>query len=126
MQLSLGGVALFIVALLGGEARTFSPMSTSAASLEAALYLILAGSVIGFAAYNWLLKTVPTPLVTTYTFINPVIAVFLGTTILNEPLSASMAFGSLLVVVSIIAMWAAEHAPLFRRREPMVRFFARR
>src|SRR5262249_22632894 len=122
MQLSLGGAALFIVAVLAGEAQTFSPMSISAASLEAALYLILAGSVIGFAAYNCLLKTVPPPLVTNYTFITPVIAVFLGPTILNEPLSGSMAVGSLLVVVSIIAMWVAEHAPIFGRREPAAQF----
>jgi len=126
MQLTIGGVALFIVSFLAGEMHAFSPASVSAASLAAVGYLIAAGSVIGFAAYHWLLKTVPTPLVTTYTFINPVVAVVLGTTILDEPLSASIVAGAVLVVVSIIAMWTAEHAAPLRRRGPGARFSARR
>ena len=80
-------------------------------SLEAAIYLIMAGSVVGFAAYHWLLDNVPTPLVSTYTFVNPVIAVLLGTAFLGEPLSAAILFGGCLVIASIIAMWHIEHSP---------------
>ncbi len=109
MQLSIGGVALFVVAFLGGEMRDFTLTSVSARSVEATLYLIVSGSVIGFAAYHWLLANVPTSLVATYTFINPVVAVALGVAVLGEPVSAATLVGAVLVILSIIAMWAAEN-----------------
>jgi drug/metabolite transporter (DMT)-like permease len=111
MQLSIGGVVLCAMALVAGEVRTFSPTTVSAASLEAALYLVVSGSVIGFAAYHWLLKNVPTPLVATYTFVNPVVAVLLGYLVLGEPVSTPMMSGASLVIISVIAMWLAENLP---------------
>jgi drug/metabolite transporter (DMT)-like permease len=110
MQLSLGGIVLFLISWLSGEMRHFAPSAVSIVSLEAAIYLIVAGSVVGFAAYHWLLDNVPTPLVSTYTFVNPVIAVLLGTVFLGEPLSAAMFFGGCLVIASIVAMWGIEHS----------------
>jgi drug/metabolite transporter (DMT)-like permease len=109
IQLSVGGVVLLAVAFLDGEMRDFALSAVSAHSLEAAIYLTVSGSVIGFAAYHWLLKNVATPLVTTYTFVNPVVAVVLGVTLWGEPLSAAMLIGAALVIVSILAMWAAEN-----------------
>jgi drug/metabolite transporter (DMT)-like permease len=102
---------LFLISWSSGEMHHFSPNAVSMVSLEAAIYLIVAGSVVGFAAYHWLLDNVPTPLVSTYTFVNPVIAVLLGTAFLGEPLSAAMLFGGCLVIASIIAMWRIEHSP---------------
>jgi drug/metabolite transporter (DMT)-like permease len=109
MQLSVGGVVLVAIALLAGEMHGFVPAAVSARSLEAVLYLIVSGSVIGFAAYHWLLKNVATSLVATYTFVNPVVAVVLGAALLGEPVSAAMLIGALLVVVSVIAMWGTEN-----------------
>lgn len=109
MQLSIGGVALFAMAFLAGEIQDFTPNAVSARSLEAAVYLAVAGSVIGFAAYHWLLKNVSTMLVATYTFVNPVVAVILGVAVLGEQLSTAAILGAFLVVVSIVAMWAAEN-----------------
>lgn len=123
MQLLVGGVALLAIAVLSGETRDFSATAVSAASLEAVVYLTLAGSVIGFAAYHWLLKNVPTQLVATHTFINPIIAVVLGITVLGEPLSAPMMSGAVLVVVSIIAMWGAENSRAASAR-PLARSIA--
>jgi drug/metabolite transporter (DMT)-like permease len=56
------------------------------------------------------LKNVSTSLVSTYTFINPIVAVLLGTMILGEPFSISMLLGACLVIASVIVMWRAEHA----------------
>jgi drug/metabolite transporter (DMT)-like permease len=109
MQLSVGGVVLFAIAFLTGETRDFVPTAVSLRSFEAFIYLTIAGSVIGFAAYHWLLKTVPTTLVATYTFINPVVAVALGVAVLGEPASTATISGAVLVVVSIIGMWVAEN-----------------
>ena len=64
--------------------------------------------MIGFVASNWLLENVSTSLVSTYTFVNPVIAVLLGTIMLGEPFSRMMLLGAGLVIVSIIVIWLAE------------------
>jgi len=74
----------------------------------AALWLIISGSVIGFVAYNWLLESVSTSLVSTYTFVNPVIAMLLGTPVLGEPFSRMILVG--LVVVTVIIIWRAERS----------------
>jgi drug/metabolite transporter (DMT)-like permease len=108
-QLLAGGAALFAISFATGEWHSFSPAHVSFTSLEAALYLIIAGSVIGFAAYHWLLANVSTSLVSTYTFVNPIIAVLLGVYVLGEPFSKLTLLGTCLVVVSVAAMWLVDH-----------------
>lgn len=110
MQLSIGGIVLFAISWLAGEIETFSPGDVSPTSLAAVLWLIVSGSVIGFVAYNWLLENVSTSLVSTYTFVNPVIAVLLGTVVLGEPFSRMMMLGTSLVIVSVIVIWWAERS----------------
>jgi len=117
MQLTIGGIALFAISYLADEMQHFSPGAVSAISIEAAVYLIIAGSVIGFAAYQWLLDNVATSLVSTYTFVNPVVAVLLGTVFLDENFSPAMVFGTGLVVASIIAMWRTERVGAFSSKQ---------
>jgi drug/metabolite transporter (DMT)-like permease len=109
MQLVIGGALLFSISWLTGEWQGFSLREVSSSSLEATAYLIMAGSVVGFAAYHWLLANVSTSLVATYTFINPIIAVFLGVLVLGEPFSGAMLLGSCLVLLSVAGIWATEH-----------------
>jgi drug/metabolite transporter (DMT)-like permease len=108
MQLAAGGVALLFVSLVIGEFRDFSPDAVSTVSLAAVAYLVLAGSVVGFAAFHWLLDNVPTTQVSTYTFVNPVVAVGLGWFFLQEQLSLTMLLGGMMVVGSVVAIWRAE------------------
>ncbi|MBH5372475.1 EamA family transporter [Bradyrhizobium glycinis] len=108
MQLSIGGAVLFAISWLTGELESFRPSEVSMTSVAAALWLIVSGSVIGFVAYNWLLENVSTSLVSTYTFVNPVIAVLLGTLVLGEPFSRMMLVGAGLVIVAVVAIWRAE------------------
>lgn len=110
MQLSIGGVVLFAISWLAGEIESFRPGDVSLTSLAAAFWLIISGSVIGFVAYNWLLENVSTSLVSTYTFVNPVIAVLLGTVVLGEPFSRMMLLGAGLVIISVIVIWRAEQS----------------
>ncbi|MBR0853401.1 EamA family transporter [Bradyrhizobium liaoningense] len=110
MQLSIGGAVLFAISWLTGEVGSFKPSEVSMTSIAAALWLIISGSVIGFVAYNWLLENVATSLVSTYTFVNPVIAVLLGTVVLGEPFSRMMLAGASLVIVSVLVIWRAEHS----------------
>jgi drug/metabolite transporter (DMT)-like permease len=108
MQLSIGGAVLFTVSLASGELDNFSPRNVSATSFAAVAYLAIAGSVIGFAAFRWLLDNVSTSMVSTYIFVNPIIAVLLGTLVLGEPFSVAMLFGVLLVITSVIITWRTE------------------
>ncbi|MBV8184601.1 MAG: EamA family transporter [Hyphomicrobiales bacterium] len=104
MQLLCGGAALLLCSLVSGELTGFSPVEVTARSSLGLAYLALAGTVLGFASYIWLLDHVPAPLVSTYTFVNPIIAVVLGWLILSEPLTSEMLLGAALVVASVIAV----------------------
>jgi drug/metabolite transporter (DMT)-like permease len=115
MQLVCGGAALLLGSGLSGELSSFSPHAVSAISWAGLLYLIGAGSVVGFTAYMWLLDHAPGPLVTTYTFVNPIIAVILGWRFLGERPSLQMLAGTVLVVGSVVAVWRLGNRPSRRR-----------
>jgi drug/metabolite transporter (DMT)-like permease len=117
IQLTAGGIALLFTSLAIGEFRGFSPGAVTAPSGAALVYLVVAGSVVGFAAYHWLLDNVPTTLVTTYTFVNPVVAVTLGWLFLQESLSPAMLIGGVMVVASVVSVWRAESRSPSDRKE---------
>lgn len=105
-QLLGGGLLLLAVAAATGES-TFDPSRFSSASLVSLGYLILAGSVLAYSAYTWLLQHAPISRVSTYAYVNPVVAVALGYLILNEPISITTAGGAVLIVASVaFAIWA--------------------
>jgi drug/metabolite transporter (DMT)-like permease len=76
--------------------------------LGAILYLIVCGSWIGYTAYIWLLQHVPTSKVSTYAYVNPVVAVFLGWLILHERIDRYILMGSVIIVVSVILVTSAK------------------
>ena len=108
MQLVCGGVVLFAMSTLTGELNLFDRSSVAVQSWAALAYLIVAGSVVGFTAYVWLLEHAPAPLVGTYVFVNPIIALLLGWGLLGERLSTQMLVGMGLVIGSVIAAWRLE------------------
>jgi drug/metabolite transporter (DMT)-like permease len=85
LQMVFGGIVVFGVALVSGEWHPFTP---SARSLLAVLYLMVFGSIAGFSAYVYALKHLPVSTVSLYAYINPAIAVLLGSLVLGEPFSA--------------------------------------
>jgi drug/metabolite transporter (DMT)-like permease len=111
MQLVCGGAALLIGSGLTGELSRFSAHDVSATSWAGLSYLIGAGSVVGFTAYMWLLDHAPGPLVATYTFVNPIIAVILGWRFLGERPTPQMLVGTVLVVGSVVAVWRLSSRP---------------
>jgi drug/metabolite transporter (DMT)-like permease len=111
MQLVCGGAALLIGSGLAGELSGFSAHDVSAISWAGLSYLIGAGSVIGFTAYMWLLDHAPGPLVATYTFVNPIVAVILGWRFLGERPTPQMLVGTVLVVGSVVAVWRLNNRP---------------
>jgi drug/metabolite transporter (DMT)-like permease len=110
MQLLCGGAALLVASSLKGELAGFSLSQVSPASWAGLGYLVFAGSVVAFTAYVWLLDHVRAPLVATFTFVNPIIAVGLGWAVLDERLTLPMLVGFALVVASVIAVWRLEAA----------------
>ena len=102
MEMIAGGVLLGIVGLARGEASTFHPGRVSLESALAVVYLILFGSLAAFTAYVWLLRVARTSIVSTYAYVNPIVAVFLGWAILGEHIG-----GRELVAGAIIVMGVA-------------------
>jgi drug/metabolite transporter (DMT)-like permease len=88
LQMLFGGLILFAIGALRGELGT---LAFSQRSLGALLYLIIAGSLGGFTAYAYALKHLPVTTVSLYAYVNPVIAVLLGTVVLGEALSPRLA-----------------------------------
>jgi drug/metabolite transporter (DMT)-like permease len=99
MQMLTGGVLLAIVALATGEAAQIHSVSTE--SLLALAYLIVIGSWLAFSAYAWLLRSTRTSLVSTYAYVNPLVAVFLGWAVENEAVSARTIVAGLVILVAV-------------------------
>ena len=103
-QVTAAGAANFLVALGVGD---FSRATWTARGLSAVLYLVVCGSWIGYTAYIWLLEHVPTSKVSTYAYVNPVVAVFLGWLILHERVDRFIMMGSVIVVLAVILVTSA-------------------
>ena len=104
-QVTAAGAGNLIFALLN---RDLSRTTWSARSLGAVAYLIVCGSWIGYTAYIWLLEHVPTSKVSTYAYVNPVVAVFLGWLILHERVDRFILSGAAIVVLSVILVTSAK------------------
>ena len=74
----------------------------------AVLYLVVFGSWIGYTAYIWLLKHVPTPKVATYAYVNPIVAVILGWIVLHERFDRFMLAGTIVIVAAVVLVTTAK------------------
>ncbi|HWW14195.1 MAG TPA: EamA family transporter [Candidatus Dormibacteraeota bacterium] len=104
-QVTAAGAANFVWAIAAGD---FSRVTWTPRGLGAVLYLVVCGSWIGYTAYIWLLEHVPTSKVSTYAYVNPVVAVFLGWLILHERVDRFIVMGSVIVVLSVILVTSAK------------------
>lgn len=103
-QMLTGGVQLLIVAALWGELSGFHLRSISWGAWLALAYLIVAGSIVGFTAYVWLLHYESPTKVGTYAYVNPVVAVVVGYFLGGERIGLRTVFGTVLVLVSVVAI----------------------
>jgi drug/metabolite transporter (DMT)-like permease len=101
MEMVAGGALLLLVGLATGELAALRVASISTASLLALGYLVVFGSLLAFSAYVWLLRAAPVTLVATYAYVNPVVAVLLGWTLLGEPVTARMLVAGAIIVVAV-------------------------
>jgi drug/metabolite transporter (DMT)-like permease len=99
VQMLVGGVALLATGALTGE--NIQPDQFSTESLLSLGYLILFGSVLAYTAYTWVLIHASVSRVSTYAYINPVVAVFLGWLLLRETVDLTMIIGAAVIIVSV-------------------------
>jgi len=104
MQMIGGGILLFLMGIIQGEYAHIDFMSFSLKSMASWVYLILVGSLLGFTAYLWLLKHVGVARASTYAFVNPVVAIFLGWALAGEKLDAQTALAAFFVLVAVIVI----------------------
>jgi drug/metabolite transporter (DMT)-like permease len=103
-QMLAGGVLLALTATALGEFRNFRPRAVSPEAWLALLYLIVAGSIIGFTAYVWLIHHESPTKVGTYAYVNPVVAVLLGYFLGGETLGLRTILGTLFVLISVVVI----------------------
>lgn len=101
MQILIGGLALILIGSAKGEWPQVSLQTISLQSILALSYLILLGTLLAYSAYLWLLRVSTPAKVSTYAFFNPLIAVFLGWLLLDEPLTLETIVGAILILVSL-------------------------
>jgi len=102
MQMLAGSVGLFIVSVATGELHGFHIADVSVRSWWGLIYLITIGSLVGFVAYGWLLHNAPVSLFSTYAYVNPVVAVFLGWLFAGEDLNARTVIASAIIIGSVV------------------------
>jgi drug/metabolite transporter (DMT)-like permease len=101
VQLVAAGVALGAAGLLAGEASDVDAGSFSADSLVAFAYLVIPGSIVAYTAFTWLLRNASITTVSTYAYVNPVVAVAVGWALLNERITPQMAIGGSVIVACV-------------------------
>lgn len=119
MQMLCGGVALVAAGLLTGETARVHFDAVSLKSALAWLYLVFGGSIIGFSAYIYLLSATSPALASTYGFVNPVVAVFLGWALAGESVGPrTLAAGGLIVAAVAAISWDGAKKPPAEAIEP--------
>ncbi len=115
-EMSFAAVGNSIVAVATGQ---YHRIVLTQRALLAVLYLVVFGSWIGYSAYIWLLKHVPTPKVATYAYVNPLVAVFLGWLVLHEGFDAYMLAGTVVIIAGVVLVTTAKVHGGAPAREPV-------
>jgi len=100
-QMICGGLLLLFAGIVTGEVPHFYAAAVSILSLASFIYLVLIGAVVGYTAYIWLLRHCEPPKVATYAYVNPIVAVLLGTLFAGETLTARTLIAAGLIIGSV-------------------------
>lgn len=116
LQMLAAGAGLAVAGVAGGETSSLDVSSVGAGSLLALAYLVGIGSILAYTAYGWLLRHAPTPLVGTYAYVNPVVAVLLGWAFNGESVGVGTLLAGAAIVLSVALTVTGGRRP---RREPV-------
>jgi drug/metabolite transporter (DMT)-like permease len=114
VELIVGGLALVLVGLAGGEASHIRWDRVGPPALIAFAWLVTGGSIIGYSCYTYALKMLPPTTVATYAYVNPVVALMLGWLILNQGLTPAAGIAAFLITLGVVLMVSGPE--LARRR----------
>ncbi len=124
MEALAGGAILWAVGLAFGEGAALHFRSLTLRSVAALAYLVVFGSVVAFSAYVWLLKVTTPERVSTYAFVNPIVAVALGVSVGGEILTVRIVLAGLAVVAAVSLILAYGSGRRASRKESETRFAA--
>jgi len=111
IQMLCGGLIMLVAGLVAGEGGRVDFQAFSTSSIVGLVYLVVAGSLLAFTAYTWLLQHAPISKVATYAYVNPVVAIFLGWALLDEPVTLAIAIGATIIVGSVAYIVRRESKP---------------
>ena len=109
-EMLAGGLVLLVVGLVTSSPSELDPGRWSGRSILGLAYLIVFGSLLGYSAYVWLLANAPIAKVSTYAYVNPVIAIALGVIVLDESLTLRIVLGALLILAAVAIVLQRESA----------------
>lgn len=114
MEMLVGCLGLYLVSLVSGEWRTFQVNEISLRSGMGLLYLIVLGSLGGFVSYTWLLRNAPISLVSTYAYVNPLVAILLGSWVVKEPITPQVLVAAVVIVGSVILITSRKRKEIIK------------
>ena len=119
MQMIAGGVGLLLLGTLSGQWGQLDLAAALARSLWGFVYLTVFGSLIAFSAYTWLLRVAPVSLVSTYAYINPLVAILLGYFLAGESLTVRILVAAAVIVGSVALITTIQPAaPKLEKAQP--------
>lgn len=116
MQMSFGGIALLVVAGVRGEFAAFAFADVSDRSWIGFFWLLIAGSLLAYSAYMYANATLPIEIVSTYAYVNPVLAVLLGATLDDDTIGLNVLVGGAIIVLAVIFIVSGR---AIRQRHPL-------
>ena len=119
MEMLWAGLLFGIASILTGELGRLHWQHVSTTSIVALVYLIVFGSLVGFSAYVWLLRSAPLSLVSTYAYVNPVVAVLLGAIFVGEAVSARLVIAGGIIILAVALIVVARNRAASQARVPV-------
>jgi drug/metabolite transporter (DMT)-like permease len=117
MEMLAGSAGLLAVGTISGEWGHLQFAEVSRNSWLGLGYLIGFGSLVGFVSYSWLLRNAPISLVSTYAYVNPMVAIFLGAWLANESLTLSIVLSALIIIGSVVIVNTSRQNRIPSRKE---------
>jgi drug/metabolite transporter (DMT)-like permease len=119
MEMLWAGLLFGIASILTGELGRLHWQHVSTTSILALVYLIVFGSLVGFSAYVWLLRSAPLSLVSTYAYVNPVVAVILGAIFVGEAINARLVIAGGIIILAVALIVVARSRAASQARVPV-------
>jgi drug/metabolite transporter (DMT)-like permease len=110
LEMIVAGLVLLVAGLATRELPAFHPDRITAPAIGGFTWLVVMGSIVAYTAYGYAVRTLPTSAVATYAYVNPIVAVALGTTLLKEPLTPNVLGGGAVIILSVVMtlLWGSE------------------